>query len=580
MNRKLIPYVALLAALGLGACSDNSIAVTNPNAGDTKRVLGTPDDAEKLLGSYYKRWYAGLYGGPGANPPTTFEGMANIMSLQNYSSLNNECQNSRYPFSGAANGNSPGNPCGGDQSNPYFILNEVVRVASNFNGNIAAGTLAFTSDARTARDKSFAEFLRGVSLGYIAMFYDSSAVVAAGMDPLDPGKLVDYKAVMDSSYAALQRAIDLATQAPSGTNGFPLPADWIPTPNSMTSAEFIKLIRSYRALFRADVARNPAERAAADWTQIIADAQAGISADHFHITSTTNGPGGGWRRIYDGGTTWHQMPGFIIGMADTSGTYASWTKTAVGERGAGNVGFFLATPDTRFPQGTTRAAQQADFKIQDCEVAGGLSVNNAPTFQCKRYFTNRPTGSDQYTGNGWGWSNYDFNRFHSWVVKGDAGTARNGTLLIFPKAVLDMLQAEGQIRKSNYSAAATLINATRTKNGLPAITANDNTSSVPGGNACVPKVPLGTGPSATITCGNMMEAMKYEKRIEGAFVQFGNWFLDSRGWGDLPEGTALFWAVPYQDLQSRGYPSSKIYGSGPGAGNAPNSVAAKGTYGW
>ena len=30
------------------------------------------------------------------------------------------------------------------------------------------------------------------------------------------------------------------------------------------------------------------------------------------------------------------------------------------------------------------------------------------------------------------------------------------------------------------------------------------------------------------------------------------WYLDSRGWGDLPEGTALFWAVPYQELQSRG----------------------------
>ena len=250
-------------------------------------------------------------------------------------------------------------------------------------------------------------------------------------------------------------------------------------------------------------------------------------------------------------------------------------RPPIGERGAGNVGFFMVTPDLRFPQGTTRAAQQADFKIQDCEVALGQG-----NFQCKRYFTNRPSGSDQYTGNGWGWSNYDFNRFHWWVVKGDAGTARNGTLLVFPKAVLDMLQAEGQIRKSNYAAAAALINTTRTKNGLPAITANDNTTPVPGGNACVPKVPFGSGPSATISCGNMMEAMKCEKRIEGAFVQFAAWYLDSRGWGDLPEGTALFWAVPFQDLQSRAYTSDKIYGAGLGAGNAPNSVAAKGTYGW
>ena len=44
-----------------------------------------------------------------------------------------------------------------------------------------------------------------------------------------------------------------------------------------------------------------------------------------------------------------------------------------------------------------------------------------------------------------------------------------------------------------------------------------------------------------------MEAMKWEARIENAFVQFGNWYLNGRGWGDLAEGTALFWAVPYQE---------------------------------
>lgn len=576
MNRKLIPYVALLAAFGLGACSDKSLVVTNPNSGETKRVLGTPDDAEKVLGSYYKRWFVALYGTVGANPPTTFEGMANIMSLQNYSSLNNECQNSRYPFSGASNSNSPGNPCGADQSGPYFVLAEVERVASNFLTNIDTKALVFTSAARQSRDKAFAEFLRGVSIGYASMFYDSAAVVAQGQAGTDPGKLLDYKAVMDSAYAALQRAIDLANTPGAGDNGFPLPGDWITTPTSMTAAEFVKLVRSYRALFRANIARTPAERAAANWATIIADAQNGITADHYASTSTTNGPGGGWRRIYDGGTTWHQMPGFIIGMGDVSGSYEAWTKQPIGDRGSGNVGFFMVTPDLRFPQGTTRSAQQTDFKLADCEINGGQG-----NFQCKRYFTNRPNGSDQFSGNGWGWSNYDFNRFHWWVSKGDVGaTARNGPLLLFPKAVLDMIQAEGLIRTGNYAGAAALINVTRVKNGLPAITAFDNTTPVPGGQNCVPKVPLGSGPSATVSCGNMLEAMKWEKRIEGAFVQFGNWYLDSRGWGDLAEGTALFWAVPYQDLQSRGYNTSAIYGAGLGAGNAPGSVAAKGTYGW
>jgi hypothetical protein len=69
--------------------------------------------------------------------------------------------------------------------------------------------------------------------------------------------------------------------------------------------------------------------------------------------------------------------------------------------------------------------------------------------------------------------------------------------------------------------------------------------------------------------------------MEGAFVQFASWYLNGRGWGDLAEGTPLFWAVPYEDLLSRGYTADKVYGAGPGAGNAPNSAAAKSiSYGW
>jgi hypothetical protein len=95
---------------------------------------------------------------------------------------------------------------------------------------------------------------------------------------------------------------------------------------------------------------------------------------------------------------------------------------------------------------------------------------------------------------------------------------------------------------------------------------------VPGGANCVPKVPV--GPTFTTTaCGNIFEAMKWEKRIETAYTHFGAWFQDSRGWGDLPAGTGLDFAVPYQDLQVRGH---AIYSKG---GGLPG-TAAKGTYGW
>jgi hypothetical protein len=598
MIRSLLRYAVVLAAVGVGAC-DKQLTVDNPNAGNTGKVLGKPLDAEALIGSYYKRWHDGLWSRD--NPPTNFEGMANQLSLMNYSSLANNCQNSRTPFTGATNVNAPGNTCQGEQQKLYFYMSEVNRVGSNFlvkmDSGMTIGISAPATDARNLRARAFAEFLRGISLGYISMFYDSAGITSPKMDmspdeclpdPLSGvcvGKLKDYKVVMDSAYAALDRAVDYATRPTTGSNGFPLPGTWIPSSTSFTAGEFVKLIRSYKARFRANIARTPAERAAVDWAKVIDDASHGITADHINTTNSTTGPGAGWRRRYESYGLWHQMPPFFIGMNDSSGSYASWIGQDMGARGAGNVGFLTVTPDLRFPQGATRSTQQSDFAISSCEAA---------STRCKRYFVNRASGGDQFAGVGFGQSNYDFVRYHSWRVSGD-GTALNGNLVFFTKAELDLLQAEGFYRQNNFAAAAALINISRTHGmdtvsktpvvlvagggGLDTITVFDATTPVPGGNHCVPKVPV--GPTfKTVACGTMWDALKYEKRIETAFTSFAPWFLDGRGWGDLPEATPLFWATPYQDLQARGKALNELYGTGTGVGNAPNSFSAKGVYGW
>jgi starch-binding outer membrane protein, SusD/RagB family len=562
MTRKLLAGAVLAAALGLGAC-EQKLTVVNPNSGDTKRVLGTPADAEALLGTYYKRWSSGVYGST-----ANLEGMANIFALMNYSSLANNCQNSHAPFTNAANGNAPGNVCAGEQFRLYTFMGEVNRVASSFLTQMDGG-LTLGSPARDARARSWAYFLNGMALGYVALMYDSSAVVSPGMGAEDAGKLLDYKEVADTAYAYFQKAIDEAAKPVTGANGFPIPNSWLPSPTVWTVAEYTKLIRSYRARIRANMARTPAERASANWAAIMADAAAGITADHLITTSTTVGPTNSWRSTYGTFGLWHQMPPFMIGMADTSGSYAAWIATPIGDRGSGNQGFIMATPDLRFPQGTTRAAQQADFAISSCQ---------GPSQVCKRYFVNRVSGGDQFAGLGFGFSNYDFVRFHSWRTSGD-GTQQNGNtpFMVFPE--IDLLRAEGLYRTGDLAGAAAIVNKTRTKNGLPAITTFNATAPVPGGNACVPKVPVGPTFN-TVGCGNLWDALKYEKRVETAYTHYTPWFLDMRGWGELPETTPLFWAVPFQDLQARGYATSAIYGTGVGAGNAPNSTAAKSVYGW
>ena len=67
--------------------------------------------------------------------------------------------------------------------------------------------------------------------------------------------------------------------------------------------------------------------------------------------------------------------------------------------------------------------------------------------------------------------------------------------------------------------------------------------------------------------------MKYEWRIENVFSGFGSFWINSRGWGDLVEGTPLEFPVPYQEMQSRQKP---YYLLGPGFGSA----APKGIYGF
>jgi hypothetical protein len=96
-------------------------------------------------------------------------------------------------------------------------------------------------------------------------------------------------------------------------------------------------------------------------------------------------------------------------------------------------------------------------------------------------------------------------------------------------------------------------------------------------NSCVPRAPIGTSNGVTNTpvCGNLFEAMKWEKRMETSFTGWSQWYFDSRGWGDLPEGTPLQYPTPYQEMNARGAPFVIELG---GVGKTDG--APKGTYGF
>jgi hypothetical protein len=567
--------VVFAAALLLGGCED-LLSVDNPNQGGTDKVLATPADAENLLGSYFKRWHSGL------NGDVAQYGMASVMSFENYSSLANNCMNNHTPFTGATNFNSPGNTCRGEQYRVFGFNSEVNKVAAIFLKKFELEGFTLGTPGQDIRAQAFANFLVGLSVGYNALVYDSLAMANAATGAQEAPPFIHYTAARDSMVIYMGKAITLANDpGASGPGGFPLPSNWVPSATSMSAANFIRLVRSYRARILAGMGRTPAERAAADWAMIDADAAAGFTADFNITTSTTEGPThGGWRNTFAIVNTtaglWHQMPPFYLGMADSSGAYAAWIAQPLGDRGAGNVGLLVQTTDLRFPQGATRAAQQADLSAAMCSAAVDADCQ-------RRYFINRTASADQYTGAGWGFSNYDHFRHYQWDTYGvgTGATSRNGPTMDFGVAELNLLRAEAAYRAGSYGAAAGFVNISRAAAGLPAAP-GDNTTQVPAGvsaNSCVPKVPVAPNYN-TIACGTLWDAIVYEKYVETVYTSYLGWFFDARGWGLLAETLPLMWATPFDEIQARGRPSSAIYGMGIGAGNLPGSAAGPSYYGW
>jgi hypothetical protein len=190
------------------------------------------------------------------------------------------------------------------------------------------------------------------------------------------------------------------------------------------------------------------------------------------------------------------------------------------------------------------------------------------------YIRNR-AGAD-WNGDPYSNSWYDHERWNAFVR-----ASRIGTFPIMPATELRMLAAEGDIRTGLFDAAATLINVTRTANGIVALPAGMTAATpVPGSaNGCIPRVPtLNASGVGTVACGTIMEAMKWEKRMETEFTAPYAWYLDSRGWGDLPVNTATMWPVPYQEIDSRQLFSPAPSYTASYGGGGPNSAATN-TYG-
>jgi len=535
---------ALVVLIGVAACD---LTATNLNNPDRDRLLKTPADVEAVVSQLYQNFHNATIGGSNeaVNPQLLVSGM------ESYSGLGNFDMGVRgaIPRGSPHVPNGRGNTASAGNLRDFQRLSTTSRSAADVLRRIATPGFSFGDAARDARGKAFAQFGLGLALGHLAMVYDSAAIVGPTDDPEVIPPLRGYLAVRDAALGWLDSA-EATVNANTTIFGALPNSPWI-RGNAPDAAGFIRIIRSYRARIRAGVARTPTERAAVDWNAVIDDATNGITGDLI-LTMDQAGWDVAWVAQHYLFSSWHQMWQFMVGFADTSGAFDAWLAQPVANRQS----FLVVTPDRRFPQGTTRPEQQAN------------SPTTGPTGNV--YFRNRP-GAQDVPGNPLGASWYDFYRFQAFF-----NAARVGTYPVMTRAEMRLLAAEGQIRTGHVDLAGPLIDASRVSKGnLPPVTGIvDLTTPVPGGAACVPRVPQ--PPNFTSTaCGNILEALKWEKRMETAFIGYGSWYFDGRGWGDVPAGTALNWPVPWQEMDARVEP----FYSMPDTAKGTLPGAARGTYG-
>jgi hypothetical protein len=548
---KLVRFSALAGTgLAIAAC-DSALEVENKNNPDVDRVFELPATIEQTLGSGYQQ----------CRNTVTFAGnifpqMA-AMSQESYSQLNNF---SMGPVSGIPR--VPIQNTRGANFGLFTEFSQLSRQARTLSKALKAlddliensGTLG--SPAQNLRARAFGYFTIGCNLSWLAAIYDSAGIVRPGMPDEETPPLSGYKDVMAAAIQMFDSAVAIASNsAAGGTGGFPTPTAWL-SGTALTRDNFIRFVRSYRARMRAAVARTPAERAAVDWNAVIADAEAGVTAD----IMVTIGASSGWNIGFQSSQMhvdagWHQVSPMYFGMADVSGGYDTYLATPLGSRAY----FLIISPDQRWPQGATRAAQQA--------------ASPEPANHNGRPYIKNRTAQDT-PGDPWGTSFYSHHRY-----KYIRNSSQTGSYPDFLKAEVDLLAAEGYIRTNRFAEAATKIDISRVgRGGLPALSGviTSGTDLVPtstaGGRDCVPRVPAAPSFTSTV-CGTILEAMKYEKRMELAFNFLGSWFFDSRGWGDLIANTALHYPVPYQEMDARLLPFYNLGGGG-------SSSAPRGTYGF
>jgi len=528
--------VAALASLAITGCAD--LSVQNPNDPDRERTFQTASDIENLIAGGYRTWWS--ISGSNSRPGPILM----TLSYQHSATAANfgMVEFSSWPKSRTHH-------LAADQFHSQNVGNawvdawRAVSVAVEGLKTLDEGTLELPPD-RLVRARAYGFFMLGLAHATVASLYDQGYIYDPSVE-IEDVTLHPYPEVWNAAEAYFGQAIAEAQAGPMAT----IPSTWMS--RSVEADQLVRLIHSYRARFRAAMARTPEERQAVNWDAVLSDIDNGITDTWFIDQNPGSEFAGGTAtsasvNIFRLGP-WGQMSYQYLGMADQSGQFQRWFAMDPWDRHpllGEDDPFLIVTPDERFAQGSTVEEQR--------ENEGSLfHISRGPGGFAAQWV--RPDrGSFR-------WSYYRYHALDDW-----ANNATPENRHDFPEIRIEemnLLRAEALFRNNNLAGAADIINQTRTAAGLNATdAAGTNTD-------CVPRLP-------NAQCGDLWEMLKWEVRLETMYTGLfmAPWYFHHRGWGDLTEGSFLQLPVAARDGEILGIELSPYGGTFPFA-------APVGTYG-
>jgi hypothetical protein len=548
-TKKLI----MVGALVLGAASCQDMDVTNPNDPNRESVLRSPSDIQALVSPTFRTFFNESEGDD-VGIPMSFMADEFSGAFFDFGGL----ELSQEPRA-ALNPRSPNS----DHSEVFQSYYRILAGISTAFRAIAAGNLTIREAGIdvTPRLRAFGKFMQGLAHGQVALSFDRGYVSNENLDfeILSPdevrAQIRPYTELRDTAIAQLQQAISIAQ-----SNTFTLPAtvsEWFPG-LTVTNQDLVRLANTYIARFMAYTPRTTQERAAVNWNQVITHIDAGITSDFApfgtpDILETLYKQRMARQRTSTP-SDFARVDYMTVGPADTSQGFITWFNTTPAQRQP----FRVRTPDRRIDGIATRVRPSNTWQgtpPPTCADVPSPTSSSRPTASCGLYTGFHDEVAFFNPGRGTYLRSFYF--YHRW---GRGTSWESGPIPIITVTEMDLLKAEALIRLGRAAEAIPLINKTRVPNGgLPPVDINGAPGTAPN---CVPRKISGE-------CGNLWDALRYEKRIETLGLSAGLQYYDARGWGTLVENTMIHFPMPVVDIELvLGIDQIYTFGGG-GEGSAP-----------